>query len=151
MIIKRLVIGMTLVFGMFLTTSWADTYTGSISYGDGLTGAAVWNSAELSWTVDNTTNPSLWTYSYTFTVVAKDISYVITGVWKSFTTESMKKGTTARCELGTFGQQGNSAPGIPGDIYGVKCTPKKDSLTYSWSIVTDRGPKWNSFYAKVCS
>jgi hypothetical protein len=148
LMIKRLVNILILVFGLLIPISWADTYNGSLTYGDGLTGAAPWNTAELSWTVDNTTNPGLWTYKYIFNVGAKDISYVIMGVWKSFTSESINHGTTSMCELGTFGQQGKSAPGIPGDIYGLKCTPKKDSLTYTWSIVTDRAPRWNGFYAK---
>ena len=148
MIIRKLLISTIVVLITLLTTLWADSFTGSLSYGDGLTGAAVWSTATLSWTADNTTTPGLWTYTYTFSVGKKDIGHVITGVGKSFTPKSMNDGTTSRCELGTFGQQGKSTPGIPGDIYGLKCTPKKDTLAYSWSIVTDRGPKWNSFYAK---
>jgi len=146
--VKKYVFNFVIVFGLLATTSWADSYTGSIKYSDGLIGTAVWSSAELSWTVDNETNPGLWTYAYTFTVDAKDISYVINGVWENFTSESIKNGTTASCELGSFGHQGKSAPGIPEDIYGMKCTPSDDSLTYSWSIVTNRGPMWDDFYAK---
>lgn len=145
--IKRLAISLVISLGV-CTVLWADSFTGGMSYGDGLTGADVWSSAELSWTVDNITNPGSWTYAYTFAVGAKDISYVITGVGENLTSESVTGGSSATCDLGTWGHQGNSAPGIPGDFYGLKCTPDEDPLTYSWSIVTEKGPRWNSFYAK---
>ena len=97
MIIKRLGLCTVLVVGLVITMAQAESYTGSISYGDGLEGAEVWNTATLSWTVDDTSNPGLWTYRYSFVVDAKAISHVITGVTEIFIPNGIKEGTELSC------------------------------------------------------
>jgi hypothetical protein len=140
-----------LVFGLG-TGAWAISYTGSITESDGLFGTDGWSNALLNWAVDDVTNTGSWTYDYTFTVVRKGISHVITEVSDNFTADNIMDGTTAGWELQTYNGQGGSNPGIPGELYGLKWgTPETDNgdvLTYSWTIVTDRAPMWGDFYAK---
>jgi len=149
MLIKRLTLCTVFALGFAATTATrAETYTGSISYGDGLEGAVVWNTASLSWTVDDTSNPGLWTYQYSFVVDAKAIGHVITGASEDLNPASILEGSTEGCELGSFGHQGKSTPGIPRDLNGLKCTPEGKTLSYSWVIVTHFEPRWMNFYAK---
>jgi len=126
----------------------ATSYTGSITYQDGLYGTQSWVDAILEWVVDDTTNADFWTYSYTFSVDNKAISHVIIEVSESFTESNIKSGTTAGYVLDSFGDEGNSNPGIPDDIYGIKWNTTGDPLTLMWTIVTDRAPMWGDFYAK---
>ena len=112
--VKTLLVCISLLFLLWGTKSWAETYTGTLKYGDGLTGASAWKSSTLTWTVDDSTHPGLWTYSYSFTVGAKEISHVIIEVAKGFEQQNLRGGTTAKYELGIFGHQGKSNPGIPG-------------------------------------
>ena len=99
----------------------AETYTGSIGPGDGLYGTEAWDTAILSWSVDDETNPGLWTYTYTFEVEAKAISHVIIGVSDIFLPSGMGEGSEVFCELDSYGPEltGNSTPGIPADIRGI--------------------------------
>lgn len=87
-----------------------------------------------------------WRYNYTFTVPEKAISHVLLE-----TSEGIRLlgGTTAtgREGPGTFGP-GNSNPGIPGSIFGLKFDTTGDPLSFSWQIETDRAPMWGDFYAK---
>lgn len=138
-----------LVFGLG-TGAWAISYTGSITENNGLYGTDGWVNAQLDWEVDDVTNNDLWTYVYTFTVVRKGISHVITEVSDNFTPDNIKDGTTTGWELQTYNGQGGSNPGIPGDLYGLKWgTPASgEVLEYIWTIVTDRAPMWGDFYAK---
>ena len=136
------------MFLLCVTRSWAETYTGTLKYGNGLKGATTWKSSKLIWTVDDATHPGLWTYAYSFSVEAKEISLVIIEVTKGFKQQNLRGGTTPKYELGTFGHKGNSTPGIPGDIRGMKWETSGKALNYSWVIVTDRAPKWGDFYAK---
>ncbi len=145
---KALLLCVSLLLSLMSGRSGAETYTGSLKYGDGLEGAAAWKSSILRWTVEDTTYPGLWTYSYSLTVQKKGISHVIIEVAKGFEKQNLRRGTTARYDLGTFGQQGKSNPGIPGDICGVKWDTSGKALTYSWTVVTDRAPMWGDFYAK---
>lgn len=139
----------TFILGSLLCcTAWADSYTGSVEYGDGLTGADVWDSAVLSWVVDNEANPGLWTYAYSFSVDTKARSHVIIGVAEDFSRDNIRDGTRPGSKLSTFESQGNSTPGIPRSIWGIRSTPSKDAGTYSWTIVSDRAPMWRDFYAK---
>ena len=113
-LVKTLLLFLPLIFLLCGARSWAETYTGTMSYGDGLKGAPAWKSAILRWTAEDTAHPGFWTYSYSFTVEVKEISHVIIEVAKEFKKQNLRSGTTAQFELGTFGQQGKSNPGIPG-------------------------------------
>jgi hypothetical protein len=138
----------TLFLCLFVTNLGAKSYSGNIKYGDGLIGTAAWNSAELFWTVEDETNPGLWTYIYTFSVERKAISYIIIGAANSFDQVNIKNGTSKGLELGQFGQNGNSTPGLTSPVYGVKWQVSGKSLECVRMIVTDREPMWGDFYAK---
>lgn len=88
-----------------------------------------------------------WLYEYTFTVPEKAISHVLVETSPGIT---LLAGTTASGREGptTFGPQGNSNPGIPGALFGLKFNTTGDPLVYSWQIETDRAPMWGDFYAK---
>lgn len=128
--------------------------TGSINAGPsgGLIATSPWNSttapAKLSWEVDYVgTN---WVYKYTFDLPRKDLSHLIIGTSENFTASNVKTGTSAGWELGTWSSaQGNSNAGITGPLYGLKFPgPKTNGLHTMFTIVTDRGPQWSTFYAK---
>ena len=133
------------------SNSGAALYTGSITGGDGLTGTDGWSDAVLEWTVDDTTNPGYWTYSYLFNVEMKDISHFILEVSETFTREnliSQSGGYTMDPSAPTwYDGQGNSNPGIPQALFGIKWEDV-DALSFSKTIVSDRGPMWGDFYAK---
>jgi hypothetical protein len=145
---KKFIWTMIVFFGLVITNLWADSFTGSIKYGDGLVGAASWNSAELFWTVDDETNPGLWTYVYSFSVGRKAISSIIIGAAESFALQNIKDGTSNGLELGQFGQNGKSTPGLPEEIYGLKWSISGKSFECVRTVVTDRAPMWGDFYAK---
>jgi len=120
-----------------------------------LTGSSPWDSdTSISYTVsyDLTANDGigLWMYEYTFNVPSKDISHLILEVTSgdnAFTIDNIFSGTTDGYSLDTFGSaQGNSNPGIPDDMYGLKWD--MGSLSLDLVIISDRAPQWGDFYAK---
>jgi len=78
-------------------------------------------------------------------VPAKEISHVLIETSRGITLLSGTT-TTGREGPSTFGAQGNSNPGIPGDLFGLKFD--LSGLAVSWQIETDRAPMWGDFYAK---
>ena len=129
------------------TNSWA-TYTGSLEGPATLSGTGSWSTATLNWDV-SVDSSDLWTYDYTFMVPAKDISHMIFEVSSTFDDSNIYEGTTEEYELGTYSSSnGNSNPGIPGSIFGLKWDLDVDTTSTSITIVTDRRPMWGDFYAK---
>jgi hypothetical protein len=137
--------------------SFSSSYTGSISYPTGLYASDIANdpkdwayaSSRLAWTVDDSSHPGYWTYSYTFSVDVKNISHVILEVSPTFGLSDINTAyTTPGYLLDTYSAdtQGNSNPGMPGPLYGLKWGGN-DSTLLTWSIVTTRSPMWGDFYA----
>jgi hypothetical protein len=145
---KKIILAMAVFLGLVFTNLWADTYTGSIKFGDGLDAVGPWNSAELSWTANNETHPGLWTYVYSFSVDRKAISHMIIGSAESLGSQNILGGTSAGFELGQFGQNDNSTPGMPEEMYGLKWNVAGNSLVCTRTVVSDRPPMWGDFYAK---
>lgn len=139
-------------------SAWGLTYTGSITSGDGLFGTAAWSTgASLSWVVVYDVDSNLWTYTYTFSVDRKSPSHEIIEVSSGdtpFTSVNIKDytgiGGTGEIEgPKTFTPgDGNSNPGMPGNIYGIKWDSSPNGLSDTWTLVTDRQPMWGDFYAK---
>ncbi|HOP40569.1 MAG TPA: PEP-CTERM sorting domain-containing protein [Geobacteraceae bacterium] len=134
---------------------WGLSYTGSISSGDGLYGTASWsNNAGLSWVVEYNPDTMLWTYTYTFSVDHKSPSHEIIEVSSGnniFTSANIIDASGNIDEGPTWfysNDPGNSNPGLPADVYGIKWDSPSDSLTDTWWIVTDRAPMWGDFYSK---
>ncbi len=133
----------------FAGTLFAAPITGSLDSGTGgglfATGPWAGGDAELNWSVTQLQNGN-WRYTYTFAVEEKDISHMLIEISPTFTSANVKSGTTSGWQLGTWGTQGNSNPGIPSSLYGLKFGG--DSETEVFTIVTDRAPMWGDFYAK---
>jgi hypothetical protein len=155
---KKFFFALLLLLG-FSGSAWGLTYTGSISNGNGLYGTAAWSSnALLSWLVAYDAETNLWTYTYTFSVNGKSPSHEIIEVSSGdspFTSDNIKDytgigGTGAITGPGTFTpQDGNSNPGMPGNIYGIKWgSDSASGFTDTWTLLTDRQPMWGDFYSK---
>ena len=125
--------------------------TGSIQTSDGsLIGTGDWAiGSSLSWSVFQQ-GGGLWEYNYEFKVPDKNISHVIVQVSDNFTLNDIFAGTTAGGLLDTYSStsHGNSNPGMPGEILGIKFSPGDDTTDYFVTTVSDREPMWGSFYAK---
>jgi hypothetical protein len=90
-----------------------------------------------------------WKYSYSWRGLDKDLSHIIFQVSDTFTADNILEGTTGGYELSEFGDtQGNSNPGIPDALYGIKFDMSTDATDALVTIVSNRAPMWGSFYAK---
>lgn len=149
--------GVTLIKGVLLSIALVSSVqastavlTGSINAGPGggLTATGPWGNqsplAMLSWNISE--SEGLWTYHYIFNLPAKNSSHAIFEVGENFTTANIYSGTTAGWELGTWGTQGNSNPGIPSPVYGLKFPGS--GLSDVYTLVTNVVPEWGDFYAK---
>lgn len=136
-----------LVFSASLPAS-ATAITGAIDSdpGDGMFATAGWSdgNASLSWSVKQL--GSSWIYDYGWSTTRKELSHIIFGVSETFTAANVLEGTSSGWELGWFGDEGNSNPGIPDLIYGMKW--EGDGLYDMFRLVSDRAPMWGDFYAK---
>ena len=143
---KKTLIGLALA--MTFSVASAVPVTGSIESdtGGGMYATASWGhgDAELSYTVSE--SGGIWTYVYHWVTESKDLSHIIFGVSNTFTSSNILSGTTSGWELGTWGTQGNSNPGIPDPLYGLKFAG--DDTDETFTIVSDRAPMWGDFYAK---
>jgi len=133
----------------------ADAYFGNISQGDGLEVHPAWQSAGLSWVVENESSNGLWTYSYELDVPDHPIQCVITEVSDRFRELNIHEGTTPGGRLGRYGRDPLSHryddvayPALPGAMCGIKWEPLEGSLSFSWTIISDRAPMWGDFYAQ---
>lgn len=120
-----------------------------------------WSDAILSWTVTGDTGGGAWSYAYTFSFIdtvrgrqagnAGAVSHAIIELSPSFTVGDLIS-VSGNCapEIGTFTTaQGNSNPGMPGPVYGLKCDMQGESNPINWTISTWRAPVWGDFYAKT--
>jgi hypothetical protein len=122
----------------------------SIPGGGLISGPGGWSQATLSYDVnfDQADNHFIYTYTFTGTVPLKNVSHVITEVSFNFTEEELLAGTTAGGDLDSYSAstQGNSNPGMPYEITGVKWNPTGDSTSFTWTIETLRAPMWGNIY-----
>lgn len=130
-------------------------YTGSLTSGAGLTGTEQWSTgASLSWVVtDETSSP--WSYTYTLTVASKDISHVSLEVSDTFELSNLLNVSDpgnilddGALDIYGPGLHGNSDPGIPDTMNGIKFNTTDDTTSLTWSVESDRIPVWGDFYAK---
>ncbi len=150
-----LCVSLVLLLGI-TTGAWAISYSGSILSNSTLfaTVGSGWDGggATLSWTADNETHVGFWTYAYTFTVAAKNISHVIIETSGNFSDNNIISASSVidpeAPRTYSPNDPGNSNPGLPGDLFGIKWTPEVSGLSFSWTIETDRAPMWGDFYAK---
>jgi hypothetical protein len=95
---------------------------------------------------------SFFEYTYHWTTADKDLSHIIIQVSAGATASEFEVigDGIEKWTIGTFDQNsdGNSNPGIPGAIYGLKVDLSEDSTDFKFTIRTLRGPVWGDFYAK---
>lgn len=120
----------------------------------GVSATKAWNNGgfKIDWSVSQT--GSLWTYNYTVDVTdsptkVKDVSHFILEVTNDSNAFNILGGTSTPTEgpkTWTSTSNGNSNPGMPNPMYGVKFSFGGDVVNYT--MVTDRAPVWGVFYAK---
>jgi hypothetical protein len=151
----------------------ADIYKGSLSNDCMVIGGGSWLDYDftMEWEVTNedgdapVTHP--WKYMYHFSFGSGNgwqggISHMIIEVSEGETDGTNKfelanltglvtDHAFEKFEIGTFGSgQGESNPGIPEDIYGIKfdLADGIDTNDLKWSFYSDRAPVWGDFYVK---
>jgi hypothetical protein len=120
---------------------WTGTLTGS---GGGITATEQWNAAgtSMKWTV-NLLVSGLYKYDYIFTVPDKDISHILI--------ETSRDIDIIGYEKKEWGEEGNSNPGIPSNVYGVKIPSKpsgSSGTAWTFGFTSAHAPVWGDFYAK---
>lgn len=163
---KKLLLIAACVVGMGMSqVGRADSiYTGSLAGSSELYGAGEWQPTEtmptISWQVSQigvtAEGNALWKYAYTWMVMEREISHVIIEVTKDSTWETsdftiLWDETTDGVTYGGYGyfgpSEGNSNPGIPEALYGIKFEVD-NLLTATFAFTTDHAPVWGDFYSK---
>lgn len=135
-----------------------DLYNDVLTYeGGGIVATADWNNDEtwLSWNIFQT-EPDLWRYEYVWHTDGSDLSHItleltIGAVAADFTNwEYLYAGVESESpEFGWFSTaQGNSNPGMPSAVYGLKLDIAADTGMFGFAFETWRSPVWGDFYAK---
>ncbi len=122
---------------------------GSLSSSNGLTATGPWAGGDFALFYEvNDRADGTWEYRYSLLATRKDISHFIIEVSDSFRRANVLSvvSSSGSWELGLWGDDGNSNPGIPENIYGLKFPA--DGLFDAVLLVSDRAPMWGSFYAK---
>jgi hypothetical protein len=125
----------------------------------GLVATAGWNNSStfFDWTVTDTglTDANgyiIWQYDYEFKVPRKDISHLILQVSNTASSNDFTFAAydPSKQTLDTYSStsQGNSNPGMPDAMYGIKFESGSNGLDYVISFTTWRSPVWGDFYAK---
>jgi hypothetical protein len=150
---------------LLVTAAPAETYTGSLSTGDGgLLGTGAWGTgpSSLSWTIQVVDGP-IWQYCYTLEVPERGISHFILELSDDFGWEKMESPqlwvngeevpwSEVAKELGWYGPSDAGNPSIPDDMYGIKVDVPQagdgEVLTLDFCFLTVRDPVWGDFYSK---
>jgi len=146
---KVILISLILVLGLAANTL-AVPMSGTISGpSSGLYGTDGWSTSSFTWAVSEIQN-GVWRYDYTFTVARKAISHIIIEVSEDFDADNILTGTTSGWILDDYSPDdpGNSNPGLPAEIPGLKWNTSNDPLTFSVTIITDKESMEGNFYAK---
>ncbi|MGQ0633050.1 MAG: hypothetical protein ACT4QC_00415 [Planctomycetaceae bacterium] len=127
--------------------------TGSRDDDFGLIATGQWESDDgfqIDWNI--TLSDSVYTYTYKLSrdgtnALTKDLSHWQLQVSNTFTKDNILEGSTEVVEDGPalWGNEGNSSPDIPGELFSLKYNPTDDNV---FVLKTDRAPVWGSFYAK---
>lgn len=138
------------------TAVGAADFTGSRSNGAGLTGMGAYGSGSqtIGWEIVQDGN--MFTYTYSFTgFSAPSISHFIVemsgncAAGSDCMTGAETSASFEEIEWGTFsGAQGNSNPGIPGPIYGVKFNIGEGPDNFFVTFMSSRIPVWGNMYVK---
>ena len=135
------------------------TLSGSISYPTGIYAPAgtdwalAGNPTTLYWNVSYNATTEKWTYMYTWYTPRKDLSHIIVevtpgAVASDFTFSEYEFVKMDGIGTYTATSEGNSNPGMPGAMYGMKISPTEKTTYITFSFETWRPPVWGDFYAK---
>ncbi len=150
--VRRLCVVLAVV-GLGSISMAGATLNGSLSAGNGITGlnptSNPWlvdsPATTMSWWVTNNDNGT-YTYKYILSVPRKEISHFIIEVSPTFTSNNILQILQGSGSVDEYGDEGNSNPGIPGTINGIKTA--SGGLTYTLEFISNRMPVWGDFYAK---
>lgn len=164
-IMKKLIVAVILIFVVNLQFVKADLYNGSISYPEGIFATQKWadDDTSISWEITQNTDGN-WHYSYTFSVPSKEISHFILEVSGNFTSNDFlgfynppvlassvmdSSGSWEALDPTTYSPDdpGNSNPGLPGSIFGIKFQGPS-STQWHFEFNSTKQPMWGDFYAK---
>ena len=147
---KTTVIGLigALALGFGVPNAFAASYSGSLTSASGLTGGGTYAAgATITWSVNDTTSPGYWTYTYTVidnnTTQAFLLIEVSSGGSDPFSSGNIGPGTST---VATGYPTVHSTDGVPSAVY---CLRFNTSGTVT--IVTKRSPVWGDFFAKASS
>jgi hypothetical protein len=106
----------------------------------------------IEWSISPDTNNSVSGYDYWYRLSwsGQDLSHFILGASRNFTAGNI---IGSYDDIGWFipGGNGNSNPGLPQTLYGIKfdySNGTSEGNTVQYSFFSDRVPMWGSFYAK---
>ena len=152
MMVRRLCVALLLA-AMLAIPSVAAAYVGSLlSTTGGIDGTGNWitDPAGMSFEWEVTQNAdNSWHYSYVFTHPVGETSHFILEVSDNFTANEIfnLQGDVGNVEIGEFGVDDPSNPGIPGNMYGIKFEDAAGLVT-AFSFDSFRVPVWQDFYSK---
>jgi len=135
------------------------TLSGSITYDTGIYASpgTDWansaNKATLSWYVTYFESTKMWNYMYTWYGYRKVLSHIIIevtpgAVASDFIFSPGELVTMGGIDTHTATSEGNSNPGMPGPMYGMKLEPTEETNYINFGFDTWRPPVWGDFYAK---
>ncbi len=109
----------------------------------------------LSWNIFYNNDIGMWSYSYKWQTSDKNLSHIIFEISEDAVLSDFSNfsGNLTSIEIGTWGTEGNSNPGIPGELYGVKVNTPNVAIVnglkeYDIQFLSTRYPTWGDFYAK---
>lgn len=130
--------------------------------GNGIVGTGGWsgdsnNGFELDWEITYDSSSSLYTYKYSISGVndsdlSKALSHWILEVTNPSTsvdfTDLSQPLSNDSPKLFLSGQNNNSNPFMPADLYGIKWDTTGDPTVFDVEFTTAKDPVWGNFYAK---
>ncbi|MBM4029846.1 MAG: hypothetical protein FJ280_31270 [Planctomycetes bacterium] len=158
MVRRRSIVSILLVTALGLSAQAGPiTYSGELTSGNGITGFPdnPWlkGNTTFSWQVTDH-GTGLYTYTYQLAVPhrSKEISHLTIEVSPTFTAAnllSVLAGTPDNGQPATY-PKGNSDPGMPDFMWGIKFEDGFGPNNYDWTVsfTSDRAPMWGDFYAK---
>lgn len=135
----------------------------SVSFPSGISATDGWadSSTTLSWNTTRVGGLFPWMYQYSWSTTRKELSHIIIEVTDGARSSDFSMFSSEREGPRTFSPSdpGNSNPGLPNAIYGIKFTPEEvevenhrdnrdDQLSFTFSFKSTHAPTWGDFFAK---
>jgi hypothetical protein len=147
--IRSLMIVTLLSIIMALPMAAHSALVGSVSTSDGsVVGGGDWTTdVTLGWEISDAPGDN-YLYSYTFQAPDPGLSHFILQTSDNFTVNNVLE-ISNEYALNTFTSgDGNSNPGLPGDLYGIKFEGFEEGSPWTFTLLSDKAPMEGDFYAK---